>query len=85
MESNTALWRATLPRRYSHDSMCRLGAAMVLRSACTPAAVTLEQTRRSREVSAGRMLNARSPAFVTLLQPRRSRNVSAQAAHCLCL
>ena len=32
-----------MPRRYTEDSMCRLGAAVVLRSACTPAAVTLLQ------------------------------------------
>ena len=43
MESNTALWRATMARRYSQRVMCRLGAAVVLRSACTPAAVTLLQ------------------------------------------
>jgi hypothetical protein len=41
MESNTVLWRATMPRRYSQRMMCRLGAA-VLRSACTPASVTMQ-------------------------------------------
>jgi hypothetical protein len=56
--------------------MCRLGAAVVLRSACTPAAVTLEQWRRSRVVSAGRLLNARTPASVTLLHQLRLSNVS---------
>jgi hypothetical protein len=34
MKRYTALWS---------DSMCRLGAAVLLRSACTPAAVTLWQ------------------------------------------
>jgi hypothetical protein len=29
--------------RCSQRTMCRLGAAVVLQSACTPAAVTLEQ------------------------------------------
>ena len=46
-----------MPRRYQ-NSMCRLGAAVVLRSACTPAAVTLPQKRTSRAVSAGRLLTA---------------------------
>jgi hypothetical protein len=32
-----------MPRRYSQNLMCRLGAAVVLPSACTPAAVTLTQ------------------------------------------
>jgi hypothetical protein len=35
-------------RRYSQRTMCRLGAAVVLRSACTPAAVTLMQQVRLR-------------------------------------
>jgi hypothetical protein len=52
------------------------GEAVVLRSACTPAAVTLEQRRRSSEMSAGRMLNARTPTSVTL-HPQRLRYVSA--------
>jgi hypothetical protein len=68
-----------MPRRYSHNLMCRLGAAVVLRSACTPAAVALGQSRRSRDLSAGRLLNARIPTSVTLiqLQLRRLRHVSA--------
>jgi hypothetical protein len=60
-----------MPRRYSQDSMCRLGAAAVLRSACTPAAVTLEQWRRSRVASAGRLLSARTPTSVTFLHTPR--------------
>jgi hypothetical protein len=32
-----------MTRHYPLNSMCRLGAAVVLRSACTPAAVTLLQ------------------------------------------
>ena len=56
-----------MARRYSQNPMMRrLGAAVVLRSACTPAAVTLLQQKRSREVSAGRLLSARTPTSVTL-------------------
>jgi hypothetical protein len=57
--------------------MCRLGAAVVLRSACTPAAVTLSHQRRSRDVSAGRLLSARTPASVTWRQQLRLSSVSA--------
>jgi hypothetical protein len=53
-----------MPRRYSQNSICRLGAAVVLRSACTPAAVTLVK-QRLREVSADRLLSARTPTSVS--------------------
>jgi hypothetical protein len=39
----------------------KAGAALMLRSACTPAAVTVSQPVRSRNVSEGRQLTARSP------------------------
>ena len=50
-----------MPQRYYQRMMCRLGAAVVVRSACTPAAVTVSQPVRSRNVSEGRQLTARSP------------------------
>jgi hypothetical protein len=59
-----------MPQRYSQNLMCRLGATVVLRSACTPAAVTLEP-RRSRDVSAGRLLTARSPSSVNATSSAR--------------
>jgi hypothetical protein len=57
--------------------MCRLGAAVVLRSAGTPAAVTLTQLLRLTETSAGRLLTARTPASVTLTQQLMLSEVSA--------
>ena len=48
----------------------------MLRSACTPAAVTRLQWRMSRKVNAGRLLAARSPSADTSLL-WRSRVVSA--------
>jgi hypothetical protein len=63
-------------RCYSQSSMCRLGAAVVLRSACTPAADTLEQWVRLSDVSAGRLLSARSASSVTSLRQRVRLRVS---------
>ena len=68
-----------MPRRYSQRTMCRLGATVVLRSACTPAAVTLrqKQPRRSSDLSAGRLLNVRTPTSVTFSHQLRSSDLSA--------
>jgi hypothetical protein len=76
MESNTALWRATMARRYSRSSMRRLGAAVVLRSACTPAAVTLLQKRRLRAswLRAVSAVQLRS----LIVRPRRHRVAAAE-------
>jgi hypothetical protein len=57
MESITALRRATMTLRYSQRMIRRLGAAVLLRSACAPAAVTLmhlhaEVETRERSVAA---------------------------------
>jgi hypothetical protein len=46
----------------------RLGAAVVLWSACTPAAITL-QLKRLKEVSAGRLLTAGRSAFTPFELP----------------
>jgi hypothetical protein len=58
MELSTALLqKATLRRRYSLIRTQYAGqAAVVLRSACTPAAVTLSHQRRLRDVSPVRLL-----------------------------
>jgi hypothetical protein len=50
---------------------------VVLRSACTPAAVTRLQWWMSRHVSEGRLLTARSPSSDTKTHQARSRDVSA--------
>jgi hypothetical protein len=76
-QSNTELRRTTMERRYSQNSIAVQvwGDMVVLRSACMPAAVTLEQSRMSREVSAGRLLTSmlaapRPPSPPTLVSAR---------------
>jgi hypothetical protein len=63
-------------RRYPcRDLMCTVGAALVLRSACTPAAVTMLQKRRLREASSGRLSTARNPLV------RQRQRLSGDALH----